>query len=195
MAEIKSPQTPRHESGDALIAAALELADRAHRGQRRKQTGNSFIEHPMKVAEIVSAWTSDPEVIAAAYLHDVLEKTDVNASQLRDQFGETIASTVIVATEDPLIPSYPERKRDLRSKVIDAGRPATVIYAADRVANLRDWNRLDEAQRAEVGTKLGTSFEERLMLWQEDLGELSEADPGLPLLAEIEIELSHLLNP
>jgi hypothetical protein len=32
------------------------------------------------------------------------------------------------------------------------------------------------------------------MLWREDLRDLSQTDPDLPFLAEIEIELGHLLN-
>lgn len=178
-----------------MIASARKLAEQSHRGQFRKQTGNEFIEHPLAVAEIVASATDDPQTISAAYLHDVLEKTDVNASQLRQRFGDLVADVVIACTEDPSLACYSDRKRDLRRKAIEAGRPASVIYAADRVANLRDWTRLDDAQRADVGAKLGTNFKERLMLWREDLRDLSATDPELPFLAEIEIELSHLLNP
>ena len=177
-----------------MIESARKLAEQSHRGQFRKQTGNEFIEHPIAVAEIVASSTDDPETIAAAYLHDVLEKTDVNASQLRQRFGDLVADVVIACTEDPSLASYADRKRDLRRKAISAGRPSSVIYAADRVANLRDWTTLNGEQRAEVGAKLGTNFDERLMLWREDLRDLSQTDPDLPFLAEIEIELGHLLN-
>jgi len=179
---------------EEMIDSARSLAEQSHRGQFRKQTGNEFIEHPLAVAEIVANSTDDPETISAALLHDVLEKTDVNASQLRQRFGDLVADVVIACTEDPSLSCYADRKRGLRRKAIAAGRPASVIYAADRVANLRDWTTLDQAQRAEVGAKLGTDFEERLMLWREDLRDLSETDPTLPFLAEIEIELGHLLN-
>lgn len=192
-------QTPTHGNKERIpieemIDSARSLAEQSHRGQFRKQTGNEFIEHPLAVAEIVADSTDDPETIAAALLHDVLEKTDVNASQLRQRFGDLVADVVIACTEDPSLSCYADRKRGLRRKAIAAGRPASVIYAADRVANLRDWTTLDQAQRAEVGAKLGTDFEERLMLWREDLRDLSETDPTLPFLAEIEIELGHLLN-
>ena len=179
---------------EEMVDSATKLAEQAHRGQFRKQTGEEFIEHPRAVAEIVATFTSDPETISAAYLHDVLEKTDVNASQLRQRFGDLVAEVVIACTEDPSISCYADRKRDLRRKAISAGRPALTIYAADRVANLRDWTNLDAGERAAVGAKLGTDFEERLLLWREDLVDLSQADPELPCLAEIEIELGHLLN-
>jgi (p)ppGpp synthase/HD superfamily hydrolase len=193
------PRTPTSGTvgtvpAEELVESARKLAEQSHRGQFRKQTGNEFIEHPVAVAEIVASSTDDQETIAAAYLHDVLEKTDVNASQLRQRFGNLVADVVIACTEDPSLPCYADRKRDLRRKAIAAGRPASVIYAADRVANLRDWTTLDQDQRTVVGAKLGTNFEERLMLWREDLRDLSQTDPDLPFLAEIEIELRHLVN-
>ena len=192
-------QTPTHGDKERvpieeMIESAKRLAEQSHRGQFRKQTGNEFIEHPLAVAEIVASSTDDAETIAAALLHDVLEKTDVNASQLRQRFGDLVADVVIACTEDPSLSCYADRKRDLRRKAIAAGRPASLIYGADRVANLRDWTTLEQSERVEVGAKLGTDFDERLMLWREDLRELSEADPTLPFLAEIEIELGHLLN-
>jgi hypothetical protein len=48
------------------------------------------------------------------------------------------------------------------------------------------------SDRPRVATKLGTTLEERLRLWEEDLTELTEYDPQLPFLAEIEIELRAL---
>jgi hypothetical protein len=67
-----------------------------------------------------------------------------------------------------------------------------VIYAADRVANMRDWRKVPPEQREEVGGRLGTSLEQRLDLWAEDLEDLSAYDPELPFLAEIELELRAL---
>ncbi|HPF33731.1 MAG TPA: HD domain-containing protein, partial [Candidatus Sabulitectum sp.] len=58
-----------------LIQRAAELAERAHRAkeQVRKFTGEPYIVHPGHVAEIVASVTSDPVMIAAAWLHDVVE--------------------------------------------------------------------------------------------------------------------------
>jgi len=79
--------------------------------------------------------------------------------------------------------------------VIAAGRPATVIYAADRLANLRDWTCLDRDGREAAAGRLGTSLEERLRLWDEDLEELSAADSELPFLGAIEVEIRELHAP
>ena len=177
-----------------MVVSAIEVAREAHSGQNRIQTGEPFIDHPIAVAALVASWTSDPEVIAAACLHDALEKTHLDPSQLRDRFGDSIVEVVASATEDPRIPSYTDRKRELRHRVIAAGRPASVIYAADRVSNLRDWNLLEPGQRDRVASELGCRFAQRLTLWREDLEELSRADPGLPFLRAIADEIESLVS-
>ena len=61
----------------ALEAAAAALAGYAHGsvGQKRKYTNEPYIVHPMEVAAIVSGVTDDSRMIAAAWLHDVIEDT------------------------------------------------------------------------------------------------------------------------
>jgi GTP pyrophosphokinase len=176
-----------------LSGVALELAREAHAGQRRKQSGEPFVEHPITVAALLSDQGDfDDPVIAAAYLHDVVEKTGVDLDQIQDRFGDEVASLVAVLSEDHDLLGYEQRKRALRDQVIAAGRPATIIYAADRVANLRDWTQLPPERRQAVAAALGTTLEERMQLWQEDLDELSAADPSLPFLDLIGIELALL---
>ena len=189
-----TPTPAQTTSGSSSLAAqALALAREAHAGQRRKQSGEPFVEHPVTVVEILTEGPDHTEaVLAAAYLHDVVEKTGVDLEQIRGSFGEEVASLVEVLTEDHDLPSYEERKRSLRRQVITAGRPATVIYAADRVANLRDWTRLPVERRDAVAAALGTTLEERMLLWDEDLDELTSGDATLPFLGAIEIELRGL---
>ena len=186
--------TPTTSAVSAPVSgAALELAREAHSGQRRKQSGDPFVEHPITVAALLSERGDFGEaVIAAAYLHDVVEKTGIELELIRDRFGDEVASLVAALTEDHDVLAYEQRKRELREQVIAAGRPATVIYAADRVANLRDWTHLPTERREAVAAALGTTLEERMRLWREDLEELSAADPGLPFLDLIESELARL---
>lgn len=56
-----------------MIKEAAEFADRAHQGVFRKGTEIPYITHPMETAAIVTAFTDEPEMIAAALLHDVIE--------------------------------------------------------------------------------------------------------------------------
>ena len=122
----------------------------------------------------------------------MVENTQVEADEIRVRFGPEAAEVVEALSEDPTVIGYAERKRALRRQVLDAGRDPVLIYAADRVANLRDWLSVEPGRRPQIAQRLDTSLEERMELWQEDLEELSLYDPELPFLAEIEMELREL---
>lgn len=190
MADVSTRVEPRTDSD--LATAALRFARRMHLGQYRKQTGEQFVEHPIAVARLLIEAGYDGAMIAAAYLHDTAEKAGAELEEIRERFGPDVAELVECLTEDPEIDEYAERKRALRDTVLHSGGDALIIYAADRVANMRDWREVAPEDRPVVGTRLGTTLEERLDLWSEDLEELREHDPGTPYLAEIEEELGAL---
>jgi (p)ppGpp synthase/HD superfamily hydrolase len=175
-----------------LVNAALRFARRVHLGQYRKQTYEQFVEHPIAVARLLSEQGCDDTILVAAYLHDVVEKTQVELDELRERFGPEVAATIAALSDDPAIDDYAERKRDLRLRVIAAGRVPALIYAADRVANMRDWRTVAPADRGACAERLGTTLPERLDLWREDLEALSGFNPELPFLAEMEMQLREL---
>lgn len=82
----------------------LEFADAAHAnvinkdgsiGQERKYTGEPYIVHPMAVAGIVAAVPGATlEMIAACYLHDVVEDTSCDLGEIRNLFGQEVARIV-----------------------------------------------------------------------------------------------------
>ena len=65
------------EVKQSMIKKAAEFAKRAHDGVYRKGTQIPYITHPMETAAIVTAFTDEPEMIAAALLHDVIEDAGV----------------------------------------------------------------------------------------------------------------------
>jgi (p)ppGpp synthase/HD superfamily hydrolase len=170
----------------------LRFARRLHLGQHRKQTYEQFVEHPIAVARLLSQEGFDGPIIAAAYLHDTVEKTPVQIEEISERFGPEIAAVVDSLSDDSEIDGYAARKQDLRRRVLAAGGDAVLIYAADRLANMRDWRALPPNRREACAGRLGTKLEERLMLWTEDLEALSGYDAELPFLAEIESELRAL---
>lgn len=190
MGQISTRVEPRTDSD--LETAALRFARRVHLGQHRKQSHEQFVEHPIAVARLLSDAGFSGSILVAAYLHDVVEKTPVDLSEIGQRFGGEVAEMIGSLSEDPSIAAYMARKRALRKKVLASDRPAVVIYAADRVANMRDWSVAAPEERERIATRLGTSLPDRLELWREDLDELTAYDPKLPFLAEIEIELRAL---
>ena len=84
-----------------LISRAEEFARRAHGDIRqvRKYTGEPYIDHPRRVAEIVASVTDDPVLIAAAWLHDVVEDTPVSMEEIESLFGKEVAGIVSFVTK------------------------------------------------------------------------------------------------
>lgn len=76
----------------AILDRAIIFAVRAHTGTERRGKGFPYIVHPMEAVEIVATMTKDQELLAAAALHDTLEDTNITLDQLRDEFGDRIAS-------------------------------------------------------------------------------------------------------
>ena len=81
------------------IYRAYYLAEEAHRPQRRK-SGEPYILHPIAVAMIVAneiGLGANP--ICAALLHDVVEDTDHTIKEMREMFGEDVATLVDTVTK------------------------------------------------------------------------------------------------
>ena len=190
MAEVST--RPESGVGSELPTVALRFARRVHLGQHRKQTGEQFVQHPIAVANLLLSSGYDGTLISAAYLHDVVEKTDVGLDEIRERFGPEVAELVDCLSEDPGIEGYGARKRALRRRILESGGDPVIIYAADRVANMRDWRKVPPEDRPACGERLGTSLQERLELWQEDVEELHDTDAGMPFLDEMQSELEAL---
>ena len=121
----------RHTAGaDALIGSvallsdAYELAHGAHDGQQRKDNGPPYLTHPLRVAQLVAEAGFDEEVVAAALLHDVVEDSEVNLSEIARRCGPRVAGIVSALTEDEAIEDYEQRKAEHRDRVEAAGPDA-----------------------------------------------------------------------
>jgi (p)ppGpp synthase/HD superfamily hydrolase len=108
---------------------AVEFARKAHVGQLDDEGKPYFEAHLVQTAKIVSLVTSDEEVIAAAYLHDVLEDTKTTYEGLKREFGVRVAGLVLECTHDG---SKKEGYYFPRLK----SRDAVLVKFADRLSNL-----------------------------------------------------------
>src|SRR5579875_3334803 len=75
------------------LTHVYDVADRAHEGQHRA-SGESYIAHPLAVADILADLELDRATIAAALLHDVVEDTFLTNDQVAEEFGAEIAALV-----------------------------------------------------------------------------------------------------
>ena len=76
-----------------LVRESFLVARDAHDGQMRS-SGDPYITHPVAVAGILADMHMDHETIMAALMHDVIEDTPVDKSDLAAQFGEVVADLV-----------------------------------------------------------------------------------------------------
>ena len=81
---------PRSERRDIL--KALHWSRKLHEGQKRA-SGEPYIIHPIRTAEILIELQLDPSAIKGALLHDVLEDTQVGREDLIERFGPEVCAT------------------------------------------------------------------------------------------------------
>jgi (p)ppGpp synthase/HD superfamily hydrolase len=135
--------TPQPESlsfGDhlPLTRAAVEFARHRHAGQRRYADEAPFVLHPIEAASILERSGYPDHVVAAAVLHDVLEDTEAQRSDLEQRFGPEVAELVATVSDDPSIADTEARKDDVRERVRRAGGYAQAVYAADKISKVRE---------------------------------------------------------
>ena len=171
---------PEFVRGSRLLEEAYELAVDAHHGARRRN--DTDVDHPVAVAMLLEERGFDDEVVAAALLHEVLEDTATERSEITDRFGPGVAELVRVMTEDASIEPYEERKAEHRARVADYSTRAAAIYAADKLAKTRALHH-DEG---------GNLSEAKLDHYRRTLIELQEAHPELPFLEDLEEALQDL---
>lgn len=135
--------------GKDLIAYADAYAEEKHEGQQRRG-GDPYITHPREVANIISSITNNPDMIAAALLHDVLEDTNTTESEMKSIFGPTITSLVVELTNDPAADNNPDKSvKDnyLIKKMNRMSEEAFTIKLADRLHNVNSAITTKHAQR------------------------------------------------
>ena len=77
----------------AQVLDAYHFAEEAHQGQKRK-TGEPYISHPVAVAGLLAELNLDSQTLMAALLHDVIEDTGIDKTDLGERFGEEVAELV-----------------------------------------------------------------------------------------------------
>lgn len=176
-----------------LVSEAFELAQTAHAGQIRNGSGGRpYIEHPLAVAEQLAGHGCSDAVLAAALLHDVVEESDVGVEQIRERFGDQVADLVSALTDAEEIESYTRRKQVHRADVEAAGHDALIIYAADKLANIRALRRVYAEQGEAVGAELKAPLDVKCEVWEADVALLRSVYADLALLAELEEQLRGL---
>lgn len=136
-----------------MVGRAFELARQAHSLQRRK-SGEPYILHPLAVARITGTDLElDSHMVAAALLHDVVEDTPYTLTDIRERFGDDVASLVNVVTKRPKQNYAQSKQVDNFRQILESVHSdvrALLIKLADRLHNMRTL----EAQRPDKQLKI-----------------------------------------
>lgn len=118
---------------------AKNFAINAHMGQVRKnEVDKPMIIHPIGVGELLESYGYDDNVVAAGYLHDVVEDTKYTLDDIRMIFGDDIASLVDVASEPDKSLSWEERKKHTIENTKTLPFRQKLVICADKINNLED---------------------------------------------------------
>ncbi|MGW5973251.1 RelA/SpoT family protein [Streptomyces sp. NPDC055186] len=121
------------------IESAYQVAERWHRGQKRK-SGDPYITHPLAVTTILAELGMDPATLMAGLLHDTVEDTEYGLEQLRRDFGDTVALLVDGVTKlDKVKFGEAAQAETVRKMVVAMAKDprVLVIKLADRLHNMR----------------------------------------------------------
>jgi len=125
-----------------LVDKARQFAIKAHGrlDHRRKYSSEPYPVHLQAVADLVASVGDDPEMIAAAWLHDTIEDTHTTEAELTERFGPAVAGLVGELTDvsQPANGNRAIRKFIDRGHLARASQRAKTIKLADLIHNCQD---------------------------------------------------------
>ena len=144
------------------IKEALEFSKVAHKGQFRK-SGEPYVIHPILVATITAAISSDETMVVAALLHDVVEDTLYTINEIKAKFGLDVSNLVegltkiIEIRDSKLLPSTSDEKLlasalTFRKMLICSIEDVRVllIKLCDRLHNMMTLNALPKVKQQRI---------------------------------------------
>ena len=142
-----------------LVSEAALLAAQRHSGMARNGRGNEpYINHLAEVANLVSEASggADAELVAAGWLHDIIEDTATTREELAERLSVRVAALVVEVSDDMDLPKAERR----RLQIVGAPHKspdAKLIKIADKISNIRGRIAPDpsEEERADLADYVG----------------------------------------
>jgi GTP diphosphokinase / guanosine-3',5'-bis(diphosphate) 3'-diphosphatase len=145
-----------------LICRAFAFADQLHEGQYRA-SGEPYIAHPVAVAGLLKDLGGGSVMIAAGFLHDVVEDTDVTVEEIERRFGPEVRALVEGVTKLSKFnfSSKTERQAEnFRRMFLAMAQDIRVIVVklADRLHNMRTLEHLTDEKRRRIALETREIF-------------------------------------
>lgn len=124
----------------SLILRAGAFAAKAHAGVVRMGTGEPYFEHVERVAATLYALGFPDHVVAAAYLHDVIEDAGYSEADLAKEFGPEVAALVAEVT-NPVLAKEPGNRAWRKAKEVEHLAKTSYFGASIKLADMLDNSR------------------------------------------------------
>lgn len=162
---------------DPFVIRAFQEAESAHRGQYRL-TGDLFLVHCVETAMLLAAVGATKEVLVAGLLHDIVDDSATDYTELQEMFGKQVAYLVEGVSKMSEV-SKLARDNETASKAMEADRLHTMLLAmadvrvvliklADRLHNMRTLVALPESKQLRIAKETLQIFvplANRLGIW------------------------------
>tara|TARA_Y100001933_G_scaffold226149_1_gene239919 strand:- start:30 stop:542 length:513 start_codon:yes stop_codon:yes gene_type:complete len=116
-----------------IVIRAASLASRWH-GSQTRNDGTPYFQHPARVATLLARAGADDELVAAGYLHDVIEDTPADYDDIAEALGTRIADWVFVMSKDHRLPED-VREPAYKQQLVDGPWEGRAIKLADQIDN------------------------------------------------------------
>lgn len=172
------------------------FAIKAHQGQVRKSDKEKpMIIHPINVADILREYGYDDNVVAAGYLHDVVEDTKYQEEDILKEFGEDITSLVMGASEKDKSLSWEERKEAVIKEIKDLDLRHKAIICADKISNLEDFNIISMIKGEYDFSSFRRGYDKQKWYYQEVYKKLIvNEDANLPMFKRLKSLIDYVFN-
>lgn len=155
---LKIIQSSGNKVNLALIEKSIDFAEKFHEGQVRA-SGESYITHPIEVAEIIAGMNLDTASIVTAILHDTVEDTDLSIEKVEKEFGKEVATLVEGVTKLTRLEFKSDQVKqaeNFRKLLLAMSEDIRVLLVklADRLHNMKtiDFLKPSKAQRIALET-------------------------------------------
>ena len=139
------------------LSKAYTFALNAHKDQKR-DSGDSYLSHPVAVADILSDLRLDSATIATGLLHDTIEDTKTTYLTVKKEFGKEVADLVdgvtkISKIEGKVIEN--SNAENIRKLILATSKDIRVLLVklADRLHNMRTLDFISDQKRKKRITK------------------------------------------
>ncbi len=155
----KNPQKPKRQR----IKRALNFAQKAHQGQKRK-SGKPYFVHPLETARILNSWNQDTESICAGLLHDIVEDTSLTLENIKQEFGPNITNLVDGVTKVSEVDFRGNKKEKFAANLqkmflaMSQDLRVIVIKLADRLHNMETIQYLSPTAQQKFAQETSTVY-------------------------------------